>query len=161
VQQPVGQPHAGGGEGLVDAVMAASRALIAVAARSLAAVDDDVTLPQYRALVAMAERGTQRPVDLATAMAVSPSTATRMCDRLVAKNLVVRDRLGADRREVRVGLSRRGRQLVDEVMRRRRAELAVLLAELPVEKQESVADVLRAFADVAGEVPEREWAVRV
>ena len=141
--------------------MAASRALIAVAARSLAAVDDDVTLPQYRALVVMAERGTQRPVDLATAMDVSPSTATRMCDRLVAKSLVVRDRIGVDRREVRVGLSRRGRQLVDEVMGRRRAELAVLLAELPIEKQEAVADVLRAFAEVAGEVPEGEWAVRM
>ncbi len=141
--------------------MAASRALLAVAARSLAAVDDDVTLPQYRALVVMAERGTQRPVDLATAMDVSPSTATRMCDRLVAKSLVVRDRIGMDRREVRIGLSRRGRQLVDEVMDRRRAELAVLLAKLPVEQQEAVADVLRAFAEVAGEVPEREWAVRV
>ncbi len=141
--------------------MAASRALLAVAARSLAAVDDEVTLPQYRALVVMAERGTQRPVDLATAMDVSPSTATRMCDRLVAKSLVVRDRIGVDRREVRVGLSRRGRQLVDAVMDRRRAELAVLLAKLPVKQQEAVADVLRAFAEVAGEVPEREWAVRM
>ena len=35
---------------LVDTVLAASRALVAVAARSLAAAGDEVTLPQYRAL---------------------------------------------------------------------------------------------------------------
>ena len=139
--------------------MAASRALLAVVARSLASVDEDVTLPQYRALVVLGQHGTQRPVDLATALDVSPSTATRMCDRLVAKSLVDRDRVGDDRREVRVRLSDRGRALVDEVTRRRRAELAVLLAALPAERQEAIAAALRTFADAAGEVPEREWAV--
>ncbi|MFC7655431.1 hypothetical protein ACFQV8_01700 [Pseudonocardia benzenivorans] len=39
---------------LVDAVMTASRVLVAVAARSLAAVDEDVTIAQYRALVVLA-----------------------------------------------------------------------------------------------------------
>ena len=42
---------------LTDALLTASRALVAVAARSLAAVDDDVTLPQYRALVVLAVAG--------------------------------------------------------------------------------------------------------
>jgi DNA-binding MarR family transcriptional regulator len=160
VQQPAHSLDADTGDGLVDAVMAASRALLAVVARSLAAVDDDVTLPQYRALVVLGQRGTQRPVDLASALDVSPSTATRMCDRLVAKGLVDRDRLVDDRREVRVGLSERGRGLVDEVTQRRRAELGVLLAALPVERQEAVAAALRTFAEAAGEVPERKWAVR-
>jgi len=41
----------------VDTVLAASRALVAVAARSLAAAGDEVTLPQYRALVVLAARG--------------------------------------------------------------------------------------------------------
>ena len=44
---------------LVDTVLAASRALVAVAARSLAAAGDEVTLPQYRALVVLAARGPQ------------------------------------------------------------------------------------------------------
>ncbi len=39
-------------EDLVDAVLRASRALVAVAARSIAQAGDAVTLPQYRALVA-------------------------------------------------------------------------------------------------------------
>ncbi len=44
---------------LVDTVLAASRALVAVAARSLAAAGDEVTLPQYRALVVRAAKGPQ------------------------------------------------------------------------------------------------------
>jgi hypothetical protein len=44
-------------DGLVDAVLGASRALVAVAARSLAGVDGDVTLAQYRVLVELAARG--------------------------------------------------------------------------------------------------------
>src|SRR4051812_43281310 len=114
--------------------MSASRALLAVAARSLASVDEDVTLPQYRALVVLAQHGSRRPAELAAALDVTPSTATRMCDRLVAKGLLERDRVDADRREVRLALSADGRTLVDEVTRRRRDELAVLLAAMPEER---------------------------
>src|ERR1700691_2441211 len=72
---------------LVDAVLGSSRALVAVAARSLANLAEDVTLPQYRFLIELASRGPQRLADLATAVGVDRSTATRMCDRLVRKRL--------------------------------------------------------------------------
>ena len=49
---------------LVDTVLAASRALVAVAARSLAAAGDEVTLPQYRALVVLAAQGPQGTAEL-------------------------------------------------------------------------------------------------
>ncbi|WP_338051888.1 MarR family transcriptional regulator [Pseudonocardia acidicola] len=145
-------------DALIDAVMSASRALVAVAARSLAAVDEEVTLPQYRALVVLGQRGALRPADLATALAVTPSTATRMCDRLVAKGLIGRERSDTDRREVRVGLSAGGRTVVDEVTRRRRAELGRLLGALPADRHAAVVAALRSFADAAGEVPEPDWA---
>ena len=56
---------------------------------------EEVTLPQYRALVVLASRGPQRIVDLAGFLDVTASTATRMCDRLVRKGLVRRQRLRA------------------------------------------------------------------
>src|SRR5215469_14269701 len=116
---------------LVDTVLAASRALVAAAARSLAAAGDEVTLPQYRALVVLAARGPQGTAELAAALAVNPSTATRMCDRLVRKGLVRRHRQAGDRRTVRIALTAPGRDLVAEVSRRRRAELTRLLGALP------------------------------
>src|ERR1700749_5224155 len=83
---------------LVDAVLGASRALVAVAARSLANVAEDVTLAQYRVLIVLAARGPQRLADLATALGVDRSTATRMCDRLGRKRLVPLRGGGGDRR---------------------------------------------------------------
>src|SRR5947209_15436601 len=70
-------------EQLVDAVLGASRALVAVAARSLGDLAEDVTLAQYRVLVELAARGPQRVAELAGVLGVERSTATRMCDRLV------------------------------------------------------------------------------
>jgi DNA-binding MarR family transcriptional regulator len=144
---------------LIDAVLGASRALVAVAARSLAGVAEDVTLPQYRALVELAARGPQRPADLASALGVDPSTATRMCDRLVRKQLVQRRRINADRRGVRISLTEAGRALVEEVTRRRRVEIAQILRRMPQADRASALRALRVFADAAGEVPEQDWSL--
>ncbi|WP_200891175.1 MULTISPECIES: MarR family transcriptional regulator [Acidithrix] len=145
------------GEELVDAVLAASRALVAVAARSLATVDEEVTLVQYRVLVELAARGPQNLAELATALGVSPSTATRMCDRLVRKGLIERRRTNTDRRIVRVSLASPGRKIVTEVTRKRRTELEVILARLPLVDRQTVLVALRAFADAAGTVAEKKW----
>src|SRR5271154_4805093 len=139
---------------LVDTVLAASRALVAVAARSLAAAGDEVTLPQYRALVVLAAAGPQGMAELAAALAVNPSTATRLCDRLGRKGLARRHRRAGDRRLVRIALTAAGRDLVAEVTRRRRAELARLLGALPPGQHEPVIAAFRAFAAAAGELPQ-------
>jgi DNA-binding MarR family transcriptional regulator len=144
---------------LVDTVLAASRALVAVAARSLAVAGEEVTLPQYRALVVLAARGPQGTADLAAALAVNPSTATRMCDRLVRKGLVRRHRQAGDRRMVRIALTAAGRDLVAEVTRRRRAELARLLGVLPLDQHQPVIAAFRAFAAAAGEMPQQGAAL--
>ena len=48
---------------IVDAVLTASRVLVAVAARSLGDVADEVTMTQYRTLVVLASRGPQSSRD--------------------------------------------------------------------------------------------------
>ena len=144
---------------LVDAVLGASRALVAVAARSLADLAEDVTLAQYRVLVELAARGPQRPADLASTLGVDRSTTTRMCDRLVRKGLVQRRRISADRRVVRISLTPAGRALVEEVTRRRRVEIAQILRRMPHADRASALRALRVFADAAGEVPEQDWSL--
>ncbi|TAN28792.1 MAG: MarR family transcriptional regulator, partial [Actinomycetota bacterium] len=144
---------------LIDAVLGASRALVAVAARSLGDLAEEVTLAQYRVLVELAARGSQNVADLAAMLGVGPSTATRMCDRLVRKGLVSRRRSTTDRRLVRVSLAPSGRNLVIQVIRKRRLELAAILARLPLEDRRPVLSALRAFSAAAGEVPEQEWSL--
>lgn len=142
---------------LIDEVLTASRVLVSVAARSLAAHEAEVSLQQYRALVVLASRGPQRPIDLAEALGVDPSTATRLCDRLVDRRLISRRRQVGDRREVRLDLSDRGRSLVGEVTERRRLEIGRILAAVPGSDREKLVHAFRAFGQAAGEVSDDEW----
>jgi DNA-binding MarR family transcriptional regulator len=142
---------------VVDAVLRASRVLVAVAVRSLAAVDHDVTLPQYRALVVLASRGPQRPTALAEALAVHPSTITRLCDRLVAKRLVHRGESPANRREVSIRLTPKGRRLVDTVTARRRDEIATIAANIPAGERAATVHALHALGEAADEPADSAW----
>jgi DNA-binding MarR family transcriptional regulator len=144
---------------VTDAVLSASRVLVAVAARSLAQLSDDVTLPQYRALVVLASRGPQPTGVLAEQLDISPSTATRLCDRLVRKGLVYRRTSPTSRREVEVGLREGGRRLVRTVTRRRRQAIAKIVGAIPPTHRYALVTVLREFSDAAGEVPEQAWSL--
>jgi DNA-binding MarR family transcriptional regulator len=143
---------------LVDAVLAASRVLVAVAARSLAEVGEEVTLTQYRSLVVLASRGPQGMAALAEAVGVTSPTASRMCERLVRKGLVTRRADRRDRRQVRIALSPAGRRLVEGVTTRRRAEIEQLVASIPVETRAGVVAALGSLSATAGEVPEQAWS---
>jgi DNA-binding MarR family transcriptional regulator len=108
----------------------------------------------------LASRGPQRMMELAEALEVAPSTAGRMCDRLVRKGLVRRHRARADRRGVLVSISAAGRQVVDQATARRRELISVILGNLPASRQRAVAEALDAFAAAAGEVPDSQWPVQ-
>jgi DNA-binding MarR family transcriptional regulator len=142
---------------VTDAVLTASRVLVGIAARSLAGVSDDVTLAQYRALVVLATRGPQTLQDLAAELSVVPSTATRMCDRLVRKRLIDRQLGETDRRAVALTITDAGRAIVSSVARRRRAQLRRIVGDLPPARRASLVEALEAFSAAAGEVPVDRW----
>ncbi|HZU79558.1 MAG TPA: MarR family transcriptional regulator [Acidimicrobiales bacterium] len=145
-------------EELTESILLASRAMVGIAVRSLASSSTDVTLPQYRTLVVLASGGPTRLADLAQNLGVSPSTATRMCDRLVRKELVTRSRDELDRREVNLAVTEAGRKLVDKVVSRRREEVAELLKSIPDDARMQLATSLQVLAKAAGETPELHWA---
>jgi DNA-binding MarR family transcriptional regulator len=141
----------------VEALLAVSRVLVGLAARSVADLDADITLPQYRVLVILASRGPQRVVDISAELGLAPSTGTRLCDRLVRKRLIRRTRSPTDRRAVRLSLTTAGRALVQRVIRTRRAELSRIVAALPDGWPPAATDALLTFASAAGETPESQW----
>lgn len=144
---------------LVDAFLTASRVLVAVAARSLEAAQQEVTLPQYRALVVLASRGPQRMSDLAQHLRVNSSTATRHCDRLERIGLIRREKSEEDRRSVCASLTPMGWELIDQVTTVRREEIRAILESMSGEHLGRLLVALRAFGDAAGEVPEQSWSL--
>lgn len=143
---------------LVDAFIGANRTLVAVGAQSLAGLGDDITLAQFRALAVLANEGPQRLADLATALAVTPSTASRMVARLVGKGLLQRSRGRGDRRSLRVSLAAEGRQVVAAVTHRRRVEISRILQQIPAADRTSLTAALRTFADAGGAAADPDWA---
>lgn len=146
-------------EAVTDAFVQASRALVAVAVRSLAEVPGDVTLAQYRALVVLASRGTQRAAQLAGELGVAPSSVTRLCDRLARKGLIERQTAPDSRREIEIEITDVGRALVDQVTVVRRQEIARILGTIPTERWATLIAALEEFADAAGEVPGQAWSL--
>ncbi len=111
-----------------------------------------MTLSQWRALVVIAGEPGISLNEVAEALGVHPSTATRLCDRLVAGGLLVREPHPEDRRYLALSLARKGQRLVDKVTVARRDEIAQILDRLPPPTRRRVAGAFRDFADAAGEL---------
>lgn len=141
------RPKVDGGDvdALTDAVLTASRLLVAVSARSLAAVEETITLPQFRLLVLLDSRGVMKLSTLADLLDVNPSTATRMVDRLVTTGMIARQPNPVTRREVVVDLTTEGRRVVRGVTRRRRAAISRIVAKMSEDERRGLVDALTAF----------------
>lgn len=144
---------------VTDAIIRASRALVGIAVRSLTASDEEVTLPQYRTLVTLTYGGGRRLADLASSLGVSPSTATRMCDRLVRKGLITRTRDEIDRREVNLEVTAAGRQIVEGVIERRRSDVRELLKLIPRATRNQLVVSLNVLAAATSEAPDVHWSL--
>lgn len=136
---------------LVSALLTASRTLVGVSARSLTAAEDAVTLPQFRTLVVLHGHGPSRLNQLAERIGVTPSTALRSVDRLIAAGLARRRENPTDRREVEISLTPEGGRIVDRVTRTRRSEIARIVRRMPAERRRDLIDALVAFTEAAGE----------
>lgn len=138
---------------VTEAVLTASRLLVAVSARSLNEAEDSLTLPQFRALVVLSSRGPLRLTHLAEHLAVNPSTAMRMAERLNASGMIDRAPNPENRRESILALTETGRRVVDQVTSRRREEIAAIVARMPEEHRSRFIEALEAFNAAGGEPP--------
>ncbi|WAU86578.1 MarR family transcriptional regulator [Streptomyces sp. Qhu-G9] len=140
-------------DAVTRAVLTASRVLVAVSARSLAEVEERVTLPQVRMLVVLSTRGATKLVTLADLLQVAPSTAMRMVDRLIAAGLADRQTNPGNRRETLLQLTEEGRRTVEDVTARRRTEIATIVERLTPTQRTAIVEALTAFNEAGGEPP--------
>lgn len=136
---------------LVTALLTASRALVGVSARSVAEVEDTVTLSQFRTMVVLRAHGATRLNRLAARLGVNASTTLRTVERLIAAGLVDRRENAEDRREVVIELTPPGQRLVDDVTHRRRRAIEEIALAMPRRQRRLLVDALLAFAAAADE----------
>lgn len=136
---------------ITDALLTASRLLMAVSARSIGEVDETITIPQFRTLVILSNRGPVNLATLAGLLGVQPSATGRMVDRLVAAGLIDRLPHPTSRRELLAALTKRGREVVRQVTAHRRAEIAAIVEKMPPPERHGLVRALAAFTAAGGE----------
>ena len=142
-------------DAITDALLTASRLLVAISARSIARVDETITIPQFRTLVILSVRGSMNLKTLAGLLGVQGSTTGRMVERLVTAGLVDRRPHPALRHELVVELTRRGQEIVHAVTSHRREEIARVVHNMPERERYGLVSTLTAFTTAGGESPAR------
>lgn len=135
---------------LADALLDASRSLMAIAVRSVSAGPVPVTVVQHRLLVLLDARSTLSVNAVAEELGVDQSNASRHCSRLERLGLVRRSRADHDGRAVDVSLTGAGLRQVQAVRDARRAEIARVLERLPDPAVREAVRGFEAFRDAAG-----------
>ncbi|MEU8329924.1 MarR family transcriptional regulator [Micromonospora sp. NPDC048839] len=86
---------------------------------------------------------------LATRLDMLLSSASRLCDRLVAAGMLEREPGRFDRREISLHLTPEGRRLLAELRADRQAQLAAVLAGMSPAGRDALLDGMREFDNVA------------
>ena len=144
-------------DAVTDAILTASRLLIAISARSIAASDETLTIPQFRTLVILSTRGPVNLATLAGLLGVQPSTTGRMVERLVGAGLVDRRPHPDSRRELVADLTNRGRDVVAEVTAARHRVLAEIVTTIPEPERHGLVRALTSFTTAGGEPAPEPW----
>lgn len=101
---------------------------------------------------------------LATGLDMLLSSASRLCDRLVAAGMLEREPGRLDRREISLHLTPEARRLLAELRADRREQLAAILAGMSAEGRQALLRGIREFDEVARHReapadPATEWRV--
>lgn len=140
-------PDDGGDLDILTAdVLDASRPLLALAVRSMAASGPQITAVQFRAVIILARRGPLSLKELSHRLGLQPPTVSRLCGRLLAKGLIDRRPSPTSGRSVELSTSDAGQDLVDRVFEERRLALREILASLSPADRAGVRDALAVFA---------------
>ncbi len=132
------------------AVEAAAESLVSVWDRSTEMSGTRVSSVQLRALFVVDRHGELNLNGLADELDAIPSSASRLCDRLEAAGLLLRDVSEQDRRVVRLRLSPTGRRLLRDLRQRRQADIAAVLARMPIGSRAALLEGLQAFRAADG-----------
>jgi DNA-binding MarR family transcriptional regulator len=144
----------------VETLDAAQAALRAIGDLALNDLGGGITTTQLRLLDRLDRLGESRLIDLADALSIAPSTATRLCDTLAERQLIVRHRRGRDRRELQIRLTDAGTQLLEAVRRRTMGDWARALVRVNGDDRVYVTRVLASIVPGAASQGSSESAAR-
>ena len=118
--------------------------------RSMRSFRRGLSMPQFRAMVLIANQPAASLSAVAEHLALSLPTTSRMVSGLVAKGLLTRVDCVADRRQVALGVTAKGRSVLDAAWTGTGRELAGHLAGVPPDRRAAVVAAMGVVRDLFG-----------
>ena len=144
-------PHPSSHDDLARAATLADAASQALVLATSAANDNSgVSAAQLRVLGVVDQAGSVNLTQLALALRTAPSSASRLCDRLEAADLLRRTADERDRREVWLVLTPTARRLLDGLGRQRQETIAAVLRRMSPDDRAALLQGLSAFSRASG-----------
>ena len=142
-----------GNEQLIADIMGAQQRLQAVFEpdRSDPLFSSHLTMSQFRILMLLARHGSVSGGELAGLLGIGLATLSGMVDRLVVQDLIARSEDLHDRRVRRIGLTRKGTELIGSIFNAGEAKMRALLSRLSAEELSIVAQASLLLAKAAEE----------
>lgn len=137
---------------LSGSVDSAAEQMVRLWARAEDVAQGQVSPSQLRALQAVGAHGLLNLNGLAAQLGAIPSSASRLCDRLVAAGLLDRRVSDHNRREVVLTLRPDGKRLLAEIERHRHATLTDVLGAMTQGGRTALLRGLEEFSRVAREI---------
>ena len=110
-----------------------------------------ITAAQFKVLIIMAQFAVDTPAELCRHLSLDSGAMTRMLDRLEQKNLLVRQRSEADRRQVRLVLTEHGQALANLLPQIGADAMNQLAGDISPEELKSLEQILKKILLAAGD----------
>lgn len=110
-----------------------------------------ITAAQFKVLIIMAQFAVDIPAELCRHLSLDSGAMTRMLDRLEQKNLLVRQRSEADRRQVRLVLTEDGQALANLLPQIGADAMNQLAGDISPEELQSLERILKKILLAAGD----------
>src|SRR3569833_610744 len=131
------------------AIDLAAEALVRIWTGPQSAPGVPVPATQLRVLFVVEQQGAVNLSGLASELGALLSSASRLCDRLEAAGLIVRESGQQSRREIAIRLSPDGEALLERVRQERQEENMKVLAQMPASARRSLLNGLTEFRAAA------------
>lgn len=141
-----------------DLLLITSRLLVAIWARSIARIDETITIPQLRALLVLAAGEPMSVEELSRALGVERSATGEVAERLAGAGLVALGLRRKPRRVLQVVLTARGAKVVADFAAFRHQELARVVHLMPPPQRRALQGAFAAFT-AFGDPPAPQFAL--
>ncbi|GAA1742497.1 MarR family transcriptional regulator [Luedemannella helvata] len=134
---------------MAHAVDGEARALMAIFEAAREQAQTHLSASQLQALIVVSQDEGLNMRALASGLGVILSSASRLCDRLVAAGMLDRDPSPLDRREVTLRLTSAGRDLLQQLRDERRLRIEAVLVGMAPAARGALLRGLREFSRAA------------